>query len=154
MLNALTESRIAVADQLFVTLDPTCRRLRFPREGDVIITDTVGFIQELPADLVTAFRATLEELADADLLLHVVDAGDPKMERKIEAVWRLLADLKMDGIPRLMVFNKSDLLEEPALRALTARYECLAVSALRRTGLEALVAAAEELIRQTECSGS
>jgi GTP-binding protein HflX len=83
LLNALTESKIDTADQMFVTLDPTSRRLRFPKQGDVIITDTVGFIRDLPPDLMTAFRATLEELADADLLLHVVDAADPDLERKM-----------------------------------------------------------------------
>src|SRR5690606_11699943 len=95
LLNALTESSVESKDQLFSTLDPTSRRLRFPREGEVVISDTVGFIADLPPDLVTAFRATLEELADADLLLHVVDAADPELERKVEAVERLLADLDL-----------------------------------------------------------
>ena len=90
LLNAMTGSEVDAADQLFMTLDPTSRRLRFPREGEVVVTDTVGFIADLPPDLVAAFRATLEELADADLLLHVVDAADPRLEQKLEAVERLL----------------------------------------------------------------
>ena len=93
LLNAMTGSEVEAANKLFMTLDPTSRRLRFPREGEVVITDTVGFIADLPQDLVAAFRATLEELADADLLLHVVDAADPRLEQKLEAVERLLAEL-------------------------------------------------------------
>ena len=83
---------------MFVTLDPTSRRLRFPQQGDVIITDTVGFIRDLPQDLVAAFRATLEELSDADLLLHVIDASDPHLETKMEAVTRVLRDLDLASI--------------------------------------------------------
>ena len=79
LLNALTNSDVEAANKLFMTLDPTSRRLRFPRQGKVIITDTVGFIADLPEDLIVAFRATLEELADADLLLHVIDAADPQL---------------------------------------------------------------------------
>ena len=82
-----------------MTLDPTSRRLRFPREGEVVITDTVGFLSDLPKDLVTAFRATLEELADADLLLHVVDAADERLDEKLEAVEAILDDLDVEEIP-------------------------------------------------------
>ncbi len=146
LLNALTESRIDAADQMFVTLDPTSRRLRFPREGDVIITDTVGFIRDLPADLLAAFRATLEELSDADLLLHVVDASDPYLERKMDAVERLLMDLDLSDIPRLTVLNKSDLVEESVLERLCRRFEGVAVSALRREGLSELIKTTEDLL--------
>ena len=83
LLNALTGGDVLAEDKLFATLDPTSRRLRFPREREVIITDTVGFIRDLPKDLVAAFRATLEELADADLLLHVVDAADPRRDEQV-----------------------------------------------------------------------
>ena len=146
LLNALTESRIDTADQMFVTLDTTSRRLRFPRQGDVIITDTVGFIRDLPPDLVTAFRATLEELADADVLLHVVDASDPYLERKMDAVSRVLADLDLGSIPRLTVMNKADVVEAATLEALCRRFEAVAVSALKREGLDRLMTAAEALI--------
>jgi GTP-binding protein HflX len=144
LLNALTESRIATADQMFVTLDPTSRRLRFPRQGDAIITDTVGFIRDLPPDLVNAFRATLEELSEADLLLHVVDASDARVEDKMEAVERVLTDLDLASIPRLIVMNKTDLIGKPAAEALCRRYDAVAVSALKREGLERLLEAAEE----------
>jgi GTP-binding protein HflX len=143
LLNALTESRIDTADQMFVTLDPTSRRLRFPKQGDVIITDTVGFIRDLPPDLVNAFRATLEELADADLLLHVVDASDPGFERKMEAVNRVLTDLDLNSIPRLVVMNKADRVEPSLLESLCRRHDAVAVSALKRTSLDLLIRAAE-----------
>jgi GTP-binding protein HflX len=146
LLNALTESRIDTADQMFVTLDTTSRRLRFPRQGDVIITDTVGFIRDLPPDLLTAFRATLEELSDADVLLHVVDASDPNLERKMDAVSRVLADLDLGPIPKLIVMNKADLVDDSLLEALCLRHEAVAVSALKREGLDRLMAASEELV--------
>ena len=146
LLNALTESRIDTADQMFVTLDTTSRRLRFPRQGNVIITDTVGFIRDLPPDLVTAFRATLEELSDADVLLQVVDASDPNLERKMDAVGRVLTDLELGSIPRLIVMNKADVVEATVLEGLCARYEAIAVSALKRKGLDRLMTAAEALI--------
>ena len=146
LLNALTKSDIDTADQMFVTLDPTSRRLRFPRQGEVIITDTVGFIRDLPPDLVTAFRATLEELADADVLLHVVDASDPNLERKMDAVSRVLADLELGAIPRLVVMNKSDRVPHALLASLCLRHEAVAVSALMREGLDQLMTSAEALI--------
>jgi GTP-binding protein HflX len=143
LLNALTESKIDTADQMFVTLDTTSRRLRFPREGEVIITDTVGFIRDLPPDLVAAFRATLEELSEADLLLHVADAADPYIDRKMDAVSRVLADLELEAIPRLIVMNKADAVDASVLEGLCARYEAIAVSALKRQGLDRLLTAAE-----------
>jgi GTP-binding protein HflX len=146
LLNALTESRVDTADQMFVTLDTTSRRLRFPRQGDVIITDTVGFIRDLPPDLVAAFRATLEELSDADVLLHVVDASDPNLERKMDAVGRILTDLDLGSIPRLIVMNKADMVDASALDGLCRRFEAVPVSALRREGLDRLMAAAEALV--------
>jgi GTP-binding protein HflX len=148
LLNALTESTVEAVDQLFSTLDPTSRRLRFPREGEVIITDTVGFIADLPPDLVTAFRATLEELADADLLLHVVDAADPDVERKLRAVDRLLEELDLAGIPRLLLLNKADLVAPAELVALARRLEALPVSAHSRSGMGELIVAAEARLRR------
>jgi GTP-binding protein HflX len=148
LLNALTNSEVAAANQLFMTLDPTSRRLRFPSEGEVVITDTVGFIADLPKDLVTAFRATLEELADADLLLHVVDAADPELDRKVAAVEALLADLELGEIPRLVVLNKVDLLDAETARGLAARLGGVAVSAARRQGLDELIAEAERRLQQ------
>ena len=148
LLNALTESEIDTDNRMFATLDPTSRRLRFPRQGEVIITDTVGFIQDLPPDLVDAFRATLEELADADLLLHVVDAADPNLERKVEAVNKVLADLELRSIPRLFVMNKSDQVDATLIAGLCRRYEAVSVSALRREGLDQLIQTAEAVINE------
>ncbi len=127
-----------------MTLDPTSRRLRFPREGEVVITDTVGFIADLPKDLVAAFRATLEELADADLLLHVVDIADPRLDHKLEAVQKILDDLHLADIPRLIVLNKADLVSPAESRALAVRYGAIPVSAVKRTGFPELIHAAEE----------
>jgi GTP-binding protein HflX len=146
LLNALTQSDIDTANQMFVTLDPTSRRLRFPKQGDVIITDTVGFIRDLPPDLVAAFKATLEELTEADLLLHVVDASDPNLDRKMDAVGRVLTDLELNSIPRLIVMNKADAVEPSVLEGLCLRHDAVAVSALKREGLDRLLSAAEALI--------
>jgi GTP-binding protein HflX len=146
LLNALTRSEVEAADRLFMTLDPTSRRLRFPREGDVVITDTVGFISELPRDLLTAFRATLEELADADLLLHVIDAADERLEQKKEAVESLLEELELAQIPRLVVLNKADLLPEGQADHLADAHGGVAVSATRREGLKQVIAAAEQAL--------
>jgi GTP-binding protein HflX len=146
LLNALTESRIDTADHMFVTLDPTSRRLRFPRRGEVIITDTVGFIRDLPPDLVAAFRATLEELADADVLLHVVDAADPNLERKMDAVGRILSDLDLGAIPRLTVLNKADRVDPTLIEKLCRRFEAVGVSALKREGLDTLMKEAEAFL--------
>jgi GTP-binding protein HflX len=144
LLNAMTGSEVEAANQLFMTLDPTSRRLRFPREGEVVVTDTVGFIADLPPDLIVAFRATLEELADADLLLHVVDAADPRLEEKLEAVERILTELHLDAAPRLVVLNKADLLAPYESAALARRFGGVAVSAVKRQGLADLIHAAEE----------
>ncbi|MDM7997905.1 MAG: GTPase HflX [Acidobacteriota bacterium] len=147
LLNALTESDIDTADQMFVTLDPTSRRLRFPKQGNVIITDTVGFIRDLPPDLVAAFKATLEELAEADLLLHVVDAADPNLDRKMDAVGRVLTELELNAIPRLVIMNKADAVAPAILQSLCHRHDAIPISALRREGLDRLLEAAENLLR-------
>ncbi len=144
LLNALTSSEVAAEDKLFMTLDPTSRRLRFPREGEVIITDTVGFISDLPQDLVEAFRATLEELADADLLLHVADASDARIHEKSESVERLLEKLELTKIPTLRVLNKADRVSPELVEALESRYDGIAISATKRHGLRRLIQAAED----------
>jgi GTP-binding protein HflX len=139
LLNALTDAAVVAENKLFATLDPVSRRLRFPEEREVIITDTVGFIRDLPKELVAAFRATLEEMQDADLLLHVVDASDPDHEQHIEAVGTILADLGLAEKPRLLVWNKLDRvpeLEQAALR----RHGGFLVSALDRGSFGPLLA--------------
>lgn len=146
LLNTLTNSGVFVEDQMFATLDPTSRRLRFPRDFEVIITDTVGFIQDLPKDLMEAFGATLEELQDADLLLHVADASDERVEEQIEAVQRILAQLGLDQKPVITVFNKMDLAEPNALRAYLKRYGGVAVSALASGTLQPLIHAMEDQV--------
>lgn len=148
LLNALTNSEVEAKDKLFMTLDPTSRRLRFPREGEVIITDTVGFLADLPDDLVAAFRATLEELADADLLLHVVDAADPRVDEKLESVQALLEDLELADLPQLVVLNKIDLLTEAQANALATRLRGVGVSALRHRGFDQLIATVEDRLNE------
>ncbi len=111
LLNTLTNSDIIAENKLFATLDPTSRRLRFPTDMEVIITDTVGFIDNLPADLLRAFMATLEELQEADLLIHVVDVSSPTYREKMAVVERLLNELELGDLPRMTLFNKIDLLE-------------------------------------------
>jgi GTP-binding protein HflX len=122
LLNTLTRGDVLVEDKLFATLDPTSRRLRFPDEREIIITDTVGFIRDLPKDLVAAFRATLEELDEADLLLHVVDAADSNHEAQIMSVERILDELKLIEKPRLIVFNKIDKVAGDSLALLQASH--------------------------------
>ncbi len=143
LLNALTKSDVLVEDKLFATLDPTSRRLRFPREQEVIVTDTVGFIRDLPKDLVNAFRATLEELLDASLLLHVVDASDPARLAQVEAVEKILGGLGLLERPRLLVWNKADRLSDEARAELARARGGVAVSAKERTGLGELLHKAE-----------
>jgi len=108
LLNTLTQSNIIAANRLFATLDPSSRRLRFPRDTEVIITDTVGFIQNLPKELMEAFHATLEELSEADIILHVVDISNPRYMQQKESVEKILTELDLDKIPTLYVFNKLD----------------------------------------------
>jgi GTP-binding protein HflX len=145
LLNALTNSQVAVADQMFATLDPTSRRLRFPREREIIITDTVGFIRDLPKDLLAAFRATLEELTDADLFLHVADASNPNLERQVQTVEQLLKELDFTETESLLVLNKADLLEEGTVRSLARRCpEAVLISALDRATFRPLLRAMED----------
>ncbi len=118
LLNTLTHSDVLAEDRLFATLDPTTRRLRFPYEREIIIADTVGFIRDLPRDLAQAFRATLEELDEADLLVHVVDAADPAREQQTTAVENILTDLGLAETPRLVVLNKMDLVPDEERDAL------------------------------------
>jgi GTP-binding protein HflX len=144
LLNALTQSEVFTENLLFATLDTSTRRLRFPREREVIITDTVGFIRQLPKSLMGAFKATLEELEDAHLLLHVVDIANPRCEEQIRAVERILRDLELHEIPRLLVFNKTDLVPPEVVAAVCRRFEALPVSARDRTSFEPLLHELEE----------
>jgi GTPase len=146
LLNALTGSEVLVEDKLFATLDPTTRRLRFPRERELILADTVGFIRDLPKDLAEAFRATLEELEHADLLVHLVDASDPDRDAHITAVERILKDLELAETPRLLVYNKTDRLLPAERAVLETGGSHLAISALQRTTVLPLLAAIEHAL--------
>jgi len=136
LLNALTSSHVLAEERMFATLDPTTRRLRLPREQEVIINDTVGFIRNLPPDLLAAFRSTLEEIAGSRLLIHLVDVANPRWQQQIASVDRILAELEFDRISRLLVFNKADKLEGANLDAMLRQIsieqgsEALAISAL------------------------
>ena len=143
LFNRLTKSDVLAKDQLFATLDTTARRLYLNPEASIILTDTVGFVQDLPHKLVSAFSATLEETALADVLLHLVDASDPELERKIQDVNDVLAEIKADKIPQILVYNKIDLLpktEQSAgcLRDLQQQITAVRVSASSGAGLDDL----------------
>jgi GTP-binding protein HflX len=132
LLKTLTKAEVLVADKLFATLDTTIRRLYLPNGNHILLTDTVGFIQKLPHQLVAAFRATLEEVTEADLLLHVVDAANPYFEDQIAAVYTVLEELNAVTKPIITIFNKSDLLEKKFSRQLLKKYEpAVALSALQ-----------------------
>lgn len=139
LLNALTKSRVTVKDKLFATLDPTSRRLRFPQEVDAIITDTVGFIRNLPRDLMDAFAATLEELGDADILLHIIDISNPLFEEQMNSVDRIVEKLRLDHIPTLRIFNKVDKVDPAFARQQCKRFNGIAISAIDSMTLPPLV---------------
>ncbi|MEJ5349600.1 MAG: GTPase HflX [Desulfosoma sp.] len=139
LLNTLTHSRVWAEDQLFATLDPTTRRLRFPRDMEVIVTDTVGFIRNLPQNLLDAFAATLEELNDADLLLHVVDLSNPHYEEQMASVAVILEKLGLDRKPTVLVFNKIDKVDSETVARALRRYDAVAVSAIDRNTLMPLL---------------
>lgn len=139
LLNQLTNSDVLSEDMLFATLTPTTRRLRFPDERELVLTDTVGFIHDLPTDLVAAFKATLEELAEADLLIHVVDAADDKHREHIDAVNRILSDLGLQEKPQLLAFNKADLLPEGQAASMARLFGAVPISAVERRSIAPLV---------------
>jgi GTP-binding protein HflX len=146
LLNTLTKSKVVAESRLFATLDPSSRRLRFPRDFEVIITDTVGFIRDLPKDLMAAFRATLEELESADLLLHVIDISSPRFEEQIKSVEKILADLKLQNTATLRVLNKNDLVDSQTSLRLGRQLKGTAVSAKSRSTLMPLIEQMENLL--------
>lgn len=152
LLNALTGAGVRAEQKLFATLDPTTRKVELPAGRGLLLTDTVGFIQKLPTDLVAAFRATLEEVTEADLIVQVLDVSSPAVEEQAETVERVLAELDAAEKPRVVVLNKVDLLGPAARRravsALTARYPpAVAISATNRTGLGELLGAMDRASR-------
>jgi GTP-binding protein HflX len=152
LLNKLTASSVLAEQRMFATLDPASRRLRLPREQEVIINDTVGFIRDLPPGLVAAFRATLEEISDSTVLIHLIDAANSRWQQQMESVDRMLTELSLDQIPRLVVLNKSDLVDAELIEGMirhvsreTGR-DCLAISAARPQTLRPLLERAGELL--------
>lgn len=147
LLNSLTHAGVLAEHRMFATLDPTSRRLQLPSGQAVILTDTVGFIRDLPSDLAKAFRATLEELSDADVLLHLVDGSNPDFPEQIASVEDILGDLALDNIPCLMVFNKADLISPENLEQIKERWpHAPFVSALNNASLGPALEALEKLL--------
>lgn len=151
LFNRLTGAEVYTADQLFATLDPTLRRVEFPDTGPVILADTVGFIRHLPHDLVVAFKATLEEVAQADLLLHVIDVGDDERDAHIEQVNEVLHQIGAEEVPRILVLNKIDLKPEllPKIdRDDLGQVKRVYVSSVKNQGIQELISAVSEKIGQ------
>jgi GTP-binding protein HflX len=148
LLNVLTNRQVSTAPRVFETLDTTSRRLHFPHGREAIVTDTVGFIRDLPKDLLAAFRTTLDEMRDADLLLHVVDAGAKDMEAHITSVDTVLKSLALDDLPRVLIFNKCDQLPTGQAEALCRRYGAIGISSLHSETLPPLIQHLEERLTQ------
>jgi GTP-binding protein HflX len=160
LLNALTASKVLAESRMFATLDPTTRRLRLPREREVIINDTVGFIRDLPPDLLAAFRSTLEEISGSRMLIHVVDAANSRWRQQITSVDRILTELEVNEIPRLVAFNKADALQPWDLNAMMREVsletggEPLAISATHPDTLEPLLQRIDEMLSYPISPGS
>lgn len=150
LLNALTNSQVTAEQRMFATLDPTSRRLRLPHDQEIIVNDTVGFIRDLPKDLLAAFKATLEEMEQSDLLIHLVDAASPQVENQISSVNRILGELQLDRLPRLLVFNKMDLVDSAELENRCEAYNALPISAIDRSSLDRLVTEISERLGEME----
>jgi GTP-binding protein HflX len=152
LLNTLTASTVLAEKRMFATLDPTSRRLRLPHEQEVILNDTVGFIRDLPPDLIAAFRATLEEISDSTILIHLLDASNPRWEQQLESVEKILTDLELNNIPRLVAFNKADLVEPDMLDSIlrqtcaTGSRLCVTVSALDPRSLRPMLEAVGSIL--------
>ena len=147
LLNLLTKSRVETEDKPFSTLNPTTRLIKYPERKNIIVTDTVGFIKGLPQVLVRAFMATLEELKDAHLLLHLVDLSAPEFEERMGVVDSILATLELGEKNRLIVFNKKDRVDPSFSRLVEERYGAVSISSLNKEGIERLVEAIEEKLR-------
>lgn len=153
LLNILTDSGVKVEDKLFATLDPVTRRLRFPEEKEITLADTVGFIRNLPRELMEAFRATLEELDRADLLIHVADSSHPQLAQQLEAVEVTLEELGLSEKPRLLALNKCDRLAPAELEELSFAWpQAIMISGLKGHGLKQLLAAVERELFLQGCA--
>lgn len=150
LLNKLTKSEVIAENKLFATLDPTTRRLRFPEEHEIVLADTVGFIRDLPKELMEAFRATLEELNEANILIHVLDASHDEMEQQLESVEKILEELKLSDVPRVLLLNKWDNLPKESQELLLERFSgAYPVSALTGFGLAEASAHIEQTLFKT-----
>lgn len=154
LLNALTNSEVRAEQRMFATLDPTSRRLRLPREQEIIINDTVGFIRDLPPGLLSAFRATLEEIGDSRLLIHLVDISNPRWAQQVQSVARILEELHIAQIPSILALNKSDLMDVETLQAIsrqlaqTGDREVVTISATNRSTLQPLLEKVGQMLSQ------
>ena len=154
LLNALTNSEVRAEQRMFATLDPTSRRLRLPREQEIIINDTVGFIRDLPPGLLSAFRATLEEIGDSTLLIHLVDISNPRWPQQIQSVQRILEELHIAQIPTLLTLNKADLVDAETLQGISRQLtqggerEVVAISATERKTLPPLLEKVGKMLSQ------
>ena len=152
LLNALTNSEVRAEQRMFATLDPTSRRLRLPREQEVIINDTVGFIRDLPPGLLSAFRATLEEIGDSRLLIHLVDISNPRWEQQIQSVEKILEDLHVSQIPTILALNKIDLVDPEELEVIARKLthesnrDVVTLSAMRPASLRPLLERIGEML--------
>jgi GTP-binding protein HflX len=147
LLNTLTKSNVRAESRLFATLDPSSRRLKFPKDKEVIITDTVGFIKNLPKDLLVAFRATLEELENAHLLLHMIDISNPRFKDQIKSVEKILVDLNLNNISLIRVLNKQDLVDQETIRRLAKTLRGTPLSANEESTLKPLIEKMEASIQ-------
>jgi GTP-binding protein HflX len=138
LFNLLTKSQLEVENKLFSTLDTATRRLRYPKTHKVVITDTVGFIKDLPKDLIGAFRPTFDELKESNLLIHLIDISHPRFSEQMTSVEKILFELKLDHLPRLLVFNKEDKLNLEEREAICRKYGGVSISALQPESLEKL----------------
>ena len=154
LLNALTNSEVRAEQRMFATLDPTSRRLRLPREQEIIINDTVGFIRDLPPGLLSAFRATLEEIGDSTLLIHLVDISNPRWPQQIQSVQRILEELHIAQIPTLLALNKADLVDAETLQGISrpltqgGEREVVTISATERKTLPPLLEKVGKMLSQ------
>jgi GTPase len=154
LLNVLTNSDVRAEQRMFATLDPTSRRLRLPREQEIIVNDTVGFIRDLPPGLLSAFRATLEEIADSKLLIHLVDISNPRWPQQIESVDRILEELHIAQVPSILALNKADLVDRDTLQAISRQLsqgghrEVVTISATSRETLPPLLESLGEMLSQ------
>lgn len=146
LLNILTRSKVEAENRPFSTLSPTTRLIKYPERKEIVLTDTVGFIEDLPAVLLRAFAATLEELEDADLLIHLVDISSPDFEERIAIVEKMLISLRLSQTPVLLVFNKIDRASRESVRFIEQRYDAAAISCVTGEGIAALVERLEKAL--------